>query len=263
MHSLIELQNFPILHSQYIFPIHFVFLRKLIVATTKKSKDNSNGQISMSGELTRKIIHITSLSIPIGYYYLSYSTALWILIPFTLFALFIDYGRYYIPPIDKFVNKVFGPILREHERDSKKKLLSGGSYVLISACLCIIIFPKVIAITAFSILIISDTASALLGRRFGKHDFLDKSLEGTIAFIVSACIVVAIAPKVSGLWHEYMIGFIAAFAGGIIEAMSVRLKVDDNFSVPISVGIIMWLGYFLLSLVTPSVFEPLYRALVK
>lgn len=217
----------------------------------------------MSGELARKIIHITSLTIPIGYYYLTYSTALWILIPFTLFALFIDYGRYYIPPIAKFVDWSFGSILREHERDSKRKLLSGGSYVLISACLCVLIFPKIIAISAFSILIISDTASALIGRRFGKNHFLDKSLEGTISFIISACIVVVIAPKVGGLWQEYCIGFAAAFIGGIIEAMSVRLRVDDNFSVPISIGIIMWAGYFLLSLINPSTFETVYRTLVK
>ena len=170
--------------------------------TKKKSAKTSKDQISMSGEMARKVIHITSLSIPIGYYYLSYSTTLWILIPFTLFALFIDYGRYYIPQIDKVVNKMFGSILREHERDSKRKLLSGGSYVLISACLCILIFPKIIAISAFSILIISDTSSALIGRRFGKHHFLDKSLEGSIAFIVSACIVVAMAPKVDCLWQE-------------------------------------------------------------
>ena len=242
----------------------FVFLKKITVTKTKKKKEKTeNEQITMSGELTRKLLHITSLTIPIGYYYLSYSTALWILIPFTLFALFIDYGRYYIPLIDRVVNKMFGSILREHERDSKRKLLSGGSYVLISACLCILIFPKIIAITAFSILIISDTSSALIGRRFGKHHFLDKSLEGSIAFIVSACIVVVIAPKVECLWQEYCIGFIAAIIGAIIEAMSVRLRVDDNFSVPISIGISMWIGYFFISLLSPSVFEPLYRALVR
>ena len=135
--------------------------------------------------------------------------------------------------------------------------------MLISACICILIFPKIIAITAFSILIISDTASALIGRRFGKNHFLDKSFEGTLAFIASALVVVVIAPKVSGSWLEYLPGFAAAFIGGIIEAMSVRLRVDDNFSVPVSIGIIMWIGYFLLSIIHPSVFEPVYRSLVK
>ena len=217
----------------------------------------------MTGELLRKMIHICSLIIPIGYAYLSYSTTEWILISFTLFALFVDYGRYYIKWLDKLVTKVFGNILREHERDNSRKLLSGGSYVLISACLCVLIFPKVVAITAFSILIISDTSSALYGRRFGKHHFLDKSLEGTLAFIVSAFMVVIFTPKVTGIWEEYMIGFIAAFCGGIVEAMSVRLRLDDNFSVPLSIGLIMWAGYYLMKLIEPSVFDSVYHGLVR
>lgn len=234
-----------------------------MIDSKPETEQDTTAQIPMSGELTRKIIHICSLSIPIGYYYLSYPTAVSILIPFTLLALFFDYGRYFIPPIARFVNWSFGSILREHERDSSRKLLSGGSYVVISACLCILIFPKVIAITSFSILIISDTASALLGRRFGKRHFLDKSLEGTIAFVLSAWLVVAFSPKVFGLWQEYVIGLCAAFAGAIIEAMSVRLHVDDNFSVPISIGILMWVGYYLLFLIEPSLYEPVYRALVR
>ncbi len=217
----------------------------------------------MTGELLRKTIHISSLVIPIGYAYLSYSTMLWILIPFTIFSLCVDYGRFYFKWLDKAVNKLFGNILREHEKDSSRKLLSGGSYVLISACICILIFPKVIAITAFTILIISDTAGALLGRKFGKHHFLDKSLEGSIAVFTSACLVIIVTPKVSDMWEEYIIGFGAAFIGSIIEAMSVRLRVDDNFSVPISIGIVMWVTYFLLSLIQPTVYLPLYHALVK
>lgn len=217
----------------------------------------------MTGELLRKMIHISSLIIPIGYAFIPFTTMIWILVPFTVFSLCVDYGRFYFKWLNKIVNNLFGSILREHEKDSSRKLLSGGSYVLISACICILLFPKVIAISAFTILIISDTASALLGRRFGKWHFLDKSLEGTLAFILSACIVVVFTPKVDNLWQEYLIGFIAAFVGGIIEAMSVRLKVDDNFSVPLSIGIVMWLAYWILSLIMPSIFAPLYHTLVR
>jgi len=230
--------------------------------TYVKSEYGTERQIPMSGELVRKIIHFCSLSIPIGYYYLSYYTMLLILIPIASIAVLVDYGRFYIKWLNTFFLWLVGPILRQHERDSKKKLISGGSFVLISAVVCIVIFPKLIAITAFAILIVSDASSALIGRRFGKHHFLDKSLEGTLAFIVSAWIVVFITPKVSGLWQEYALAIFAAAVGGIVEAASVTLHADDNFSVPISVGIILWLGYYLLSVVNPSVFEPVYKALV-
>lgn len=217
----------------------------------------------MGGEIIRKGIHLASLTIPIAYSFFTQQTMLLILLPFTAIALFLDYGRHYAPWVRRFVNSMFASILREHETDSKKKLLSGGSYVLISACLCIIVFPKVIAITAFAILIVSDAISALLGRRFGKHRFLDKSVEGSTAFFLSALIVVAVSPKVSGLGAEFMIGAIGALIGTLIEAASVRLKVDDNFSVPCSIGIVMWLCYYLISIIGDPVYSSMFGQLMK
>ncbi len=217
----------------------------------------------MSEEVVRKSIHLSSLAIPIIYSFVTKAEMLWVLIPFTLICLAIDYGRHYIPILQRLFLFLFGSILREHEKDVGKKLLSGGTYVLISACLCIIIFPKVIAITAFGILIVSDAISALIGRRFGRHKFFDKSIEGSLAFFLSACAVVALAPKAGSDGAEFIIGFIAAAVGAIIEAMSVRLKVDDNFSVPSSIGIAMWIGYWLISLNTVSGHSSLLQQLMR
>ena len=217
----------------------------------------------MSGEVIRKGIHLASLTIPIAYSFFTQQTMLLILLPFTAIALFLDYGRHYAAWVRRLVNSMFASILREHETDSKKKLLSGGSYVLISACLCIIVFPKVIAITAFAILIVSDAISALLGRRFGKHRFLDKSVEGSTAFFLSALIVVSVSPKVSALGAEFVIGAIGAFVGTLIEAASVRLKVDDNFSVPCSIGIVMWLCYYLISIIGDPAYLSMFEKLMK
>jgi dolichol kinase len=121
--------------------------------------------------------------------------------------------------------------------------LKGATYVLVSAILCMWIFPKVIFITAFAILIVSDTSAALIGRKFGRHPFLSKTLEGALAFLVSALLVVAFAPKIEYLPLEYVIGAIAALVGAIVESASVG--VDDNLSIPISVGGVMWVLYLL------------------
>ncbi len=217
----------------------------------------------MSGEVFRKSIHISSLAVPIFYSFFSKSQVLMFLLPMTVFAVFVDYGRHYIPWVDRFFKWLFGPILREHEQDNSKKLISGGSYVLISACLSIIIFPKVIAITAFAILIISDAISALIGRRFGKRPFLDKSVIGSTSFALSAFIVVFLSPKAMGLPIEYVIGCIAAMVGTLVEAMSVRLKLDDNFSVPSSIGLTMWLAYFLLTLSSDPIYAKLFTVLMQ
>ena len=198
-----------------------------------------NGTIQYRDELFRKLIHLTSLSIPIIYYFITAESAAIILGILAGLALVIDLGRYLHPETGKIFYKLFGFLLRKHELDHKKKNLNGATYVLISALISVLIFPKVIFISAFSILIISDSLAALIGRKFGKHKFLSKSLEGTLTFFISACIVILFTPKVGGFFEEYLIGFIAAFVGAIVENISFKL-VDDNLSIPLSVGFTMW-----------------------
>lgn len=220
-------------------------------------------QITLANEFVRKGIHLGSLSIPVLYYFLDKPLALWLLGGFGIFSLIIDFGRHRFPGLRVYVNKVFGAILREHERDTKKMLLSGASWIILSAFLCVLVFPKLITVTAFTILIISDASSALFGRAFGKHKFFDKSLEGSIAFVVSGWLVIAVAPKAIGHAAEYVAGAIAAVVGAIVEAASVRLRLDDNLSVPVSIGITMWLIFYLLFKFDPVAYGPLYEAILN
>jgi len=200
------------------------------------------GTIHYRDELVRKLIHLSSLSIPIICYFISTQTAAIILGVLTTIALLLDLGRHFHPSFGNIFYKIFGFLLRKHEVDEKQKSLNGATYVLISALISVLIFPKIIFVTAFSILIISDSMAALFGRKFGKHKFLLKSLEGTLAFFVSACIVVLFTPKIGNFPEEYIIGFGAAFVGAIVENISSNL-IDDNLSIPISVGFTMWILY--------------------
>jgi dolichol kinase len=199
--------------------------------------------IDYKAELARKGIHFFSLSIPIIYYYIERDLALAILVPITLAFLAVDLLRYYHKPTANLFYTVFGFMLRKHELDENSKRLNGATNVLIAASLCVIIFPKLIVLTAFSILIISDSVAALFGRQFGKRKFLQKSAEGSMAFFLSALLVIAFTPKVGGNIDEYFIGAVAAFVGAVVEAGS--WKIDDNLSVPLSVGVVMWGLYFL------------------
>lgn len=218
-------------------------------------------QITLSSEFVRKTIHLGSLSIPTVYYYVDKSTALWILGVACVVSLFIDIGRHYIPPLKRVIDKAFEPILREHERNAKQILLSGATWVFLSAFLCVLVFPKLITVTAFAVLIISDAASALFGRSFGKHKFFDKSLEGSLAFVVSAWVVVAVTPKAVGAPIEYIAGAIATVVGAIVEAASVRLRLDDNLSVPVSIGLVMWGILYLAAIKSPE-WRSVYEAIL-
>ncbi len=207
---------------------------------------SEHGTINYRDELVRKLIHLFSLSIPIVYYFITRETAIIILGILTAVALFLDLGRYISPAVGNVFYKIFGFLLRRHEVDKSKKNLNGATYVLMSALICVIILPKVLFITAFCILIISDSVAALVGRKYGRNKFLFKSFEGTLAFFISASIVVIFTPKVyNGLFMEYLIGFIAAFIGGIVENISFGFA-DDNLSIPIAIGLTMWILYIIL-----------------
>lgn len=215
-----------------------------------------NETIHYRDEIVRKLIHLCSISIPIVYYYIPRNNALLILSIVTSFAIIVDLLRYFSPTFAKLFYTFFGFLLRKHEKDNNIKALNGASYVLISATICVFIFPKIFVVTAFGILIISDTLAALIGRKFGKHKLLNKSFEGTLAFFLSAIIVVIVAPKITGNIYEYLIGFIACFIGAIVENISSGW-IDDNLSIPIAIGLVMWLLYIIflpnVALILPNV----------
>lgn len=202
-----------------------------------------NGLIDYKFEVMRKSIHLCSLSIPIVYYFITVELALKIIIPLMIFSFFVDFGRYYSKSLGKVFIKLFGFLLREHETDGKRKNLSGATYVFISAVVSIIILPKPFFILGFASLILSDTAAALLGRRFGKHKFLAKSFEGTLAFFIVGCIIVFFTPKYGNQISEYLAAFIAIGFGAIMENISYGWA-DDNLVIPISIGISLWGIYY-------------------
>jgi len=203
-----------------------------------------NVEESYGVELVRKAIHLCSLSIPIVYSFISRPTALAILVPLTLLVGLADIARFLHPSIGRVYNSYLGWLLRAHERNHDRRRLNGATYVLLSATLCVLFFPKLIVITAFSILIISDTLAALIGRKFGRRPFFKKSLEGTATFFLSAVLVVLLTPKIEYHFMEYAIGVISAFVGALVEALSIAI--DDNLSIPLSIGVVMWILYTIL-----------------
>ncbi len=209
----------------------------------KKKKKKKKKNISFRDEILRKSIHMLSLLIPILYTYLSKDTASVILFFLAFTAVVFDVSSKLFTFVGTIYFKIFGSILRNHEKKKKKFYLNGASWVLIGAFITVFIFPKIIAITALTVLVISDLSAALFGRKFGKTPFFDKSLEGTYAFFVTGSIIVIYLGIFFIMPVTYFIfGIIAVLIGGISEAASNTLKLDDNLSIPLSIGIVLWLG---------------------
>lgn len=206
---------------------------------------NSYENITFNQELFRKGIHLLSLSIPIIYSFTSKEFALIVLLPITILTIIIDLMSRKQNFVHKIFLDIFGKMLRPDEY-ADKFLLNGASWVFISACITIYVFPKIIAITAFSILIISDLSAALFGKKFGKHYFYGKTIEGSLAFLVSACLVVMFIGFLVKAPNVYFIfGIIGALVGMLSEAFSKFLRVDDNIAIPISIGLTLWAGHLI------------------
>ncbi|MCS6965300.1 MAG: hypothetical protein NZ473_00830 [Candidatus Kapabacteria bacterium] len=200
-----------------------------------------SGDIPLHSEIVRKAIHLLSLSIPLGYIFVPQQIALTILIPLMIAFVAVDVLMHVSPPVRQLFLRCFGFLLRPHELETRHLFLNGASYVMISACLCILLFPKVIAVTAFAILILADIASALVGKTVGQRQFLDKSAEGSVAFLLTSWIVVAVLGSFfQAPWSYFIAGCCGGIAGTVAEAGSIRLHMDDNLSIPLSIGTVMW-----------------------
>lgn len=207
----------------------------------------TSAQITYASEIARKGIHLASLLIPIVYLQLDHWTGIVILCAMTTASLLIDVLLHVHAGSRRLLLSLVGPLLRQHELREDRFHLTGASWVLIAATLTFLVFPTTIAVTAFSVLIVSDTFAALIGRRYGQREFIDKSLAGSVAFALSAFVVVAAWQAVFSLPLSFFVaGTIASTAAAVAEAASSRLRLDDNIAIPCSYGIVHWLVSVLL-----------------
>ena len=188
-------------------------------------------RLKLRYEIARKTIHLASLSIPLIYSLISRELVLLILIPLFTGFFVVDVLKNFIAPVARWYHKTFDAMLRSHELKSESLHLNGATYMMMAALLLVLFFPKLIAITAFTIVAVSDTIAAVIGKSFGKHKFGEKSIEGSLAFFVSAVLLVALFPRLN-----IFIGIIMAAAATLTEAYSGRIgkfKIDDNLSIPL------------------------------
>ena len=183
-------------------------------------------------EVSRKIVHLATLSIPIGYGLLPKETVITILVPLFLGFLIVDLLRHYHAGMASLFQKYFlGTVLREEERNT----LMGSTYFLFSSILAILFFPKPIAIASLLFLILSDTAAAIVGKGMGRIRIFGKTLEGSLAFFLSSLFIVWVYPDLNRCW-----GSLAALGATLVELLPIR--VDDNLTIPLVAGAIMFFG---------------------
>ncbi|MCD4827998.1 MAG: SEC59/DGK1/VTE5 family protein [Candidatus Cloacimonetes bacterium] len=190
-------------------------------------------------EVLRKLIHMSSLIIPLGYRYIVHEdrkVMFLIMLPLTLIMLIVEIVRLEHKTFKRVFFKTFGIMLRRHEESN----FTGATYLMVSSVVCIAFFPgHNIAFLALSSLAVGDTLAAIVGMSLGRRKFVGskKSLEGSLACftgIMAFGLVFGVNPTLT---------FIGALVATLAELS--RYPLDDNIKIPLSVALAMALARFI------------------
>lgn len=194
-------------------------------------------------EIKRKIFHVCGMIIPLSYLVTSKIIMLSALLLITGITLSLDIARHYNPLIQKYVNMYLGFLLRSKEKSGSFHL-SGASYMALGLILSCLIFPKYLAINTWLILMISDALAALIGKKYGKPLKNGKSIAGFLAFLISAIFISIIVNYFLKNEINVCIIVLASFSAALTEFYSEQIRINDNFLIPLSFGVV----YLLLNL---------------
>tara|TARA_B100000579_G_scaffold418630_1_gene416414 strand:- start:2027 stop:2608 length:582 start_codon:yes stop_codon:yes gene_type:complete len=184
---------------------------------------------SYQREVLRKIIHLSSSLFSFMLLYLGKEICLPIFLLITMIFLLADYMRIKNLKFKKIYNIFFKIVTRPVEEN----YLTGATHVFLSILIITILFDVKIACASLLIMSFSDSAGALVGRYFGKFKILDKSLEGSISFfIVSVLVLLSFNFSIDKILYVSLVCT-------VVELLSSKIKVDDNFSVPLSAAVLL------------------------
>ena len=177
----------------------------------------------------RRIVHATTgtvIFLAITQIELTKSLAVTSLTVIFLALLSSDLLRLRLPQLNILFFRVFQLLVSPRE---SQKIASSTSYIL-CALLAILLFPLPAALSGILVLAYADPTASYFGRRWGKHPFLGGTVEGTLAFLTVAVLILSIR-------HPPYISIPSAFLIAIVER--VAWPVDDNLALaPACAGIL-------------------------
>lgn len=172
-----------------------------------------------------------------------------VLLALFLSELFLELIRLNFQPAQRFLGRYFGFLMRQGEEGR----LSGIPYYLLGCLFSFTVFPKEIAILAVSFLAFGDPVASLAGvwckKKWRSHGvfevFTEKSLQGSVACaLVCFLLCFLVGPRVMPSLAVFSIDhFLFSLLGGGIGAIAelVPLRTDDNLSIPLIAGCLLWL----------------------
>jgi len=186
--------------------------------------------------LGRKIFHLLGgLGLLSFYFIFSRDTALVLYSALAVLVLSLEIARLNIPAWNRFIYTRFGSFIRQSE---ERKLTGTVPYIL-GVAVSLYAYSTDVAATAICFLAFGDVAATTIGERYGKTKIGDKSLEGSIAFIVAA-LAAGSALHLLGLGLAPRVLVLGAVAAACVELLPLRL--NDNLMIPVLTGAVMELA---------------------
>lgn len=183
-------------------------------------------------EALRKATHSIALLIPACYLIFPRNWAIAILAATFLVICGFEVVRLRRLKPWNYLKWAVGDMIRPKEENGN---FTGAFYIVLGGLATIIFFPRYVAATAITFEILGDVGSAMIGRRYGKHYIRKpKTVEGALAFLAIALLIVVLVPKV-----PYTVGIIGAVVAALVESLSIHR--DDNLTVPLISGLVMHL----------------------
>jgi len=195
-------------------------------------------------EVRRKAIHLSGLSVPLGLIFLGRTVTAW--------AIALALAASLILEAQRLRSGISLPVMREHE----KTRVASYIYYMAGCLLAVLIFPRMIAVTAILFLALGDTVSGLAGSIIKNCDVRSspapaagsacglgwrvKPMPVLAATFAAGLLIGILTASFTGLqWPVYLCGAVAAaFADGVAVLVQGR-SLDDNFSIPVLSGALM------------------------
>lgn len=171
----------------------------------------------------RTILRPAAVLFPVFYLLVNKEFILVLVGSVTLFFIIMDLVRLSHSGVNIFLFKNISTFFKKKE----ERKLTSMTLFLISCFLTFLLFPKNIAIAAVIFLIFGDIFSKFFGLRFGRTKIFNKSLEGSLSYLVFCMIAGFI------LLNFIPIPPILIIIGSLAATVSelLPLGVDDNLSV--------------------------------
>ncbi|MGY8763866.1 MAG: diacylglycerol/polyprenol kinase family protein [Fidelibacterota bacterium] len=192
-----------------------------------------------TNEVTRKILHLFSSIIPLGYVWFIQDKEIMVVLLgcLSLIAILLEISRKKWDIVESLFEKHFNFMLRQSEFDEG---LTGATWLLFGSTITLYLFPIQIAVPSLLFLTVGDAFAAIIGKGIPVGKIGDKHLSGTIAGIVTSCGI--------ALWiNQHLPGeiiILSSVASMLVEVAP--LPMNDNLTIPLTGGLVMSYGMMVL-----------------